>query len=63
MLILALEHSNKNVRKTAAEILGEVGTEETINYLINVPSDDVEDSVCLSTIDAISKICSRYKEE
>ena len=27
-----------------------------------VSSKDVEDSVCLSTIDAISKICSRYQE-
>jgi HEAT repeat protein len=51
------------VRKTAAEVLGEVGTEETIDYLIKVPSDDVDDSVCLSTIAAISKICSRYQEE
>jgi HEAT repeat protein len=62
VLILALEHSNKNVRKTAAEVLGEIGTEKTIDYLINVPSEDEDDSVCLSTIAAISKLCSRYKE-
>jgi HEAT repeat protein len=63
VLILALKHSDQNVRRNAVEVLGEIGTKETINYLINVPSEDVENSVCLSAINAISKICSRYKEE